>query len=98
MGALARLDRRWLYLGLALLVLLPLLFPLRLPLTVSPPVERYARAIDALPRGARVLLACDFDPSGAPELAPMARTTFRHLLERDCRVVVVVLWPGGAAL
>ncbi len=97
-GWLDRLDRRWLFLALGLLVLLPMLFPLGLPLTVSDPVARYARAIDSLPRGSRVLLACDYDPAGIPELAPMTRTTFRHLMARGCKVVAVVLWPGGPAL
>ena len=34
------LDRRWLFLLMGLLVLLPLLFPLALPLTVSPRVRK----------------------------------------------------------
>ncbi len=95
---LGGLDRRWLFAALAVLVLVPMRFPLRLPLTVSPPVERYARALEALPPGSLVLLACDYDPSGSPELVPMTRTTFRHLMARDCRVVVTVLWNGGPAL
>lgn len=95
---LARLDRRWIFLVMGLLVLFPLLFPLYLPLEVSPPVGQYARAIDALPRGSRVLLACDYDPSGIPEMVPMTRTTFRHLLARDCKVVAIGLWPGGPGL
>ena len=34
-----RLDRRWIYAVMGLLVLLPLLWPLNLPLEPSPPVR-----------------------------------------------------------
>ena len=46
---LETLDRRWIFLVMGLLVLLPLLFPLALPLTVSPPVRAFDDAIDAHP-------------------------------------------------
>ncbi len=98
MERLERLDRRWIFLAMGLLVLLPMLFPLNLPLEVSPQVARYAHAIDSLPPGSLVLMSCDYDPSGIPEMVPMTRTTFRHLLAHDCKVVVTVLWPGGSGL
>jgi hypothetical protein len=91
-----RLDRRWIYAITGLLVLVPLLWPLGLPLEPSPPVRGYAAAISALPPGSRVLMSCDFDPASRPELEPMTRTTLRHLFERRCKVVVVVLFQGGA--
>jgi len=93
-----KLDRRWLYLVLALLVALPLLAPPRLPLAASPPTRAYRDAIARVPHGATVLVACDFDPASAAELAPMARATFHQLLAGGCHVVVVSLWSGGAPL
>jgi hypothetical protein len=83
---------------LALIVALPLLVPLRLPLAVSAPTRAYRDAIARVPRGATVLVACDFDPGGAAELAPMARATFKQLLAGGRRVVVVSLWSGGGPL
>ncbi len=96
--ALAKLDRRWLFLVMGLLVLLPLLFPLELPLQVSPPVRAFAAAIDQVPDGSTVLMSCDYDPATIPEMVPMTRTAFRHLLRKHCRVVVTVLWSGGPGL
>jgi hypothetical protein len=98
LARLDRLDRRWIFVVMGLLVLYPMLSPLYLPLEVSPPVREYGAAIDALPRGSTVLMSCDYDPSGIPEMVPMTRTTFQHLLSRDCKVVVTVLWDGGPAL
>jgi hypothetical protein len=95
-ASFARLDRRWIYGIMGVLVLVPLLWPLNLPLEPSPPVRAYHDAIAALPPGSTVLVSCDFDPASRPELEPMARTTLRQLFGRHCRVVVVVLYQGGA--
>jgi len=50
-----RLDRRWIFLVTGLLVLIPLLFPLALPVFVSPPAKGFAAAVDKLPNGSTVL-------------------------------------------
>ncbi|HVP15166.1 MAG TPA: hypothetical protein VMS88_06455 [Terriglobales bacterium] len=95
---LARLDRRWIFLVTGLLVLIPLLWPLNLPLTPAPPVRAYHDAIASVPPGSHVLVSADFDPAARPELEPMLRTTLRQLLQRRCKVVVVVLYQGGPLL
>jgi hypothetical protein len=95
---LETLDRRWIFLIMGLLVVGPLIFPPGLPLTVSTPVQQFHDAIDAVPNGSTVLMSCDYDPGARPEMVPMTRTAFRHLLEKDCKVVVTVLWNAGPAL
>jgi hypothetical protein len=45
-----------------------------------------------------VLMSCDYDPAGKPELVPMTQTSLRQLFDKHCKIVVTVLWPGGAAL
>jgi hypothetical protein len=96
--ALETVDRRWIFLTMGLLVLGPLLFPLALPLTVTGPVHGFHDTIDKLPNGSRVLMSCDYDPSAIPELVPMTRTALRHLLSKDCKVVITVLWNAGPGL
>ena len=93
-----RLDRRWIFLVTGLLVLIPLLFPLALPVFVSPPAKGFAAAIDKLPNGSTVLMSCDYDPGAKPELVPMTRTALRQLWDKDCKIVVTVLWDGGPGL
>ena len=95
---LEKLDRRWIFLGVGLLVLLPLLFPLSLPLYVSPPVAAFVKAVDSIPDGSTVLMSCDYDPGSIPEMVPMTRTALRHLLDKRCKVVITVLWNGGPGL
>ncbi|HKQ56511.1 MAG TPA: hypothetical protein VJY35_01470 [Candidatus Eisenbacteria bacterium] len=95
---LETLDRRWLFLIMGLLVAGPLIKPAGLPLKVSPPVKGFVDAVDKLPNGSTVLMSCDYDPSARPEMVPMTKTAFRHLLGKDCKVVVTVLWNAGPGL
>jgi len=57
---LETLDRRWLFLVMALLVAGPLVFPAGLPLKVSRPVQSFNDTIDKLPNGATILMSCDY--------------------------------------
>lgn len=98
LSALEKIDRRWLFLVMGLLVLGPLIAPIGLPLTVSPPVKGFAEAIDHVPDGSNILMPCDYDPGSRPELVPMTKTALRHLWSKHCRVVVTVLWPGGSGI
>ena len=95
---LERLDRRWIFFAMGLLVLLPLLFPLSLPLTVSGRVRAFHDGIARIPDGSTVLMSCDYDPGAIPELVPMTRTALRQLFDKKCKVVVTCLWPGGPGL
>ena len=96
--AIERLDRRWIFLIMGLLVLGPLLAPLKLPLFVSPPVKGFHDAIARVPDGSTVLMSCDYDPASRPELVPMTRTALRQLFDKNCKIVVTVLWDGGPGL
>jgi hypothetical protein len=37
-----------------------------------------------------------YDPSAIPELFPMSIATFRHLLTKDVKIIVVTFWAAGA--
>ena len=95
---LETLDRRWIFLVVGLLVLGPLIWPVTLPLTVSPRVRGFHDTIDALPDGSTVLMSCDWDPGGKPEMQPMTRSALRHLFKKNCKVVITVLWNGGPGI
>src|SRR5262245_59218666 len=95
---LESLDRRWIFVVMGLLVLLPLIFPLSLPLTVSARARAFERTIAQVPEGSIVLMSCDYDPASIPELVPMTQTALRQLFDQHCRVVVTCLWPGGPGL
>lgn len=98
LAKLERLDRRWIFLLVALSVLIPLLFPLRIPLQTSASTQAYYDQIDKLPEGSLVLLSTDFDPGSKAELYPMTEATIRHLFKKNHRIVVFSLWPAGPPL
>ncbi|MEP7028093.1 MAG: hypothetical protein ABI960_05815 [Candidatus Eisenbacteria bacterium] len=95
---LEKLDRRWIFLLVGILVLLPLLFPLKLPIAVSGPASRFYEAVNAIPDGSIVVVSGDFDPASGPELMPMLTSAVRHLYTKNCKVIALELWPGGPPL
>jgi hypothetical protein len=94
----AALDRRWIFAAMFVLVLLPLLSPIRLPLAIDSAARHYYAAIEALPAGSTVLMPFDYDPAFTAENHPMAVATLRRLLEKNVRVIAVTLQPAAPPL
>ena len=94
-AALARLDRRWVFLAMALAVGIPTLLQVRFPERPTGLSEQVFERIESLPDGSRVLLSFDFDPASEGELGPMATSLVRHCCEKDHRMVFMCLWPLG---
>jgi len=92
------IDRRYIFILVALGVIIPLVFPLGLAVTTSPPVENVYKAIEELPPGTPVLVSVDYDPSTQPELSPMTVAVLRHCFSRKLPVIITVLHPGGPGL
>jgi len=88
-------DRRFIFLGLTLAVIVPLLFPVGVPIKVSQPVRDFHGIIEELPAEARVFLSCDYDPAAKAEIYPMQVAILRHLFEKKIQVVMISLWEGG---
>lgn len=86
------LDRRWVFLGMAFAILIPVLFPIPLDFKVDERVQRLYDGVEALPAGSTVLLSADFDPASRPELEPFFRANLHHLFRKDVKVVAVTLW------
>ncbi len=85
---LAGIDRRIIYLLLALVVLIPLIVKPKIAVRVSEPVRAAFNAIEQLPPGSVVLISIDFDPSSAPEVQPMLIAILRHCFKKDLRVIL----------
>jgi hypothetical protein len=89
------LDRRWIFLIVAAVVVLFLIVPVTMPITVSEPVLAAYQTIEALPAGARVHLSIDYGPGSDAELWPQHVAILRQLLEKDCKVICSSLWTDG---
>jgi len=92
------IDRRWLFVALALSIVLPLVINVPLPLYVSDMVQDLYDTVEALPEGSIVLVSADYDPSGKPELEPFHIALTHHLMRRNLRMVIVSLWPAAPPL
>jgi hypothetical protein len=97
------IDRRIIFLFVAVGVVVPLLVPLRLGVSITSRVRSIYDTIDKLEKKEGkerpvILIAADFDPSAAPELYPMLESVVNHCMQRNHRVIVATLWPGAAGL
>ncbi len=96
---LGRIDRRIIFIVMALSVVVPLAMRLSLPIPIGEgPSKDMYDAVEALPSGSTVLLSFDYDPSTMPELQPMAVALSQHLMRKDIKIVSLALWPMGVSL
>ena len=95
---LLSIDRRIIFLLVAAGVVLPLLFPVNLPITVTPRVQAAFDAIDALPAGSKVLISMDYEPDIMAELFPMSVAVLRHCFKKHLQVIAMTLYPAGTGL
>ena len=94
---LAKVDRRWIFLTIGLVVLIPLLYPLALPIRPGKDSQQVYDFVEALDDSSKVLLSCEYGPSTKPEIHPMVTSLLHHLfsLNKGHKVYVVCLWPDG---
>ena len=98
LSKLMNLDRRIIFILVALAVIIPTLFPLNLPINVSNPTQNIYDYIDALPAGSIIMIAFDYGPSSMPELSPMAKAVLRHCFDKKVRVIGMTLYPFAPTL
>jgi hypothetical protein len=95
---LMNVDRRLLFILIAVAVTLPLLFPVNLPIAVSPRVRAAYETIDAVPNGSTILLSLDYEPDIMAELQPMSIAVLRHCFRKDLKPVILTLYPAAPGL
>ncbi|HNW44680.1 MAG TPA: hypothetical protein PKI19_09265 [Elusimicrobiales bacterium] len=94
-----KIDRRWIFLLLAIVLFAPIIKPIGLPnKTIAEATQRVYDNIDKLPAGSFVLFSLDYDPSTRPELHPMATALLRHAFSKNLRVGVVTYIAGSTGL
>jgi hypothetical protein len=95
---LSNIDRRIIYMVIALAVIVPFFIPMELPIYVSPPVQSVYDYIESLPEGGVVLMGFNFSPSTKPELYPMSLAILRHCYSRKLKVVGMTVYYSAAVL
>ena len=92
---ITKIDRRIIFLSIALSVIIPLMFHYIPPERISPIVANIYEKIESLPEGSRVLISLDYDPSSAPEQQPMVDAIIYHCCRRNLRLYIMALWAPG---
>lgn len=95
---LLSIDRRIIYLVIAITVILPLFVPTGWPINVTYEVKNIYDYVENLGPDGVVLLSADYDASTLAELQPMFDTSLRHCFSRDVKVMVMSLYPQGVGL
>ncbi len=93
-----KIDRRIIFLVIGLCTLLPLLYPVGLPIKISSEVRGVYEHIESLPEQSVFLLSIDFDPASKPELYPQAIALLRHAFRKNLRVITMTLWVSGTGM
>jgi hypothetical protein len=94
-----QIDRRIIFLAMGLAIILPLLFPLKLPLGIQKPTQGFFDTIDAInPEEQCLLISSDVTPQTEAENQPMTVVLLRHAFARRIPVLLVVLYIEAAGL
>lgn len=96
---LASLDRRWIFLLIAISVILPMFFPIAIPEKVTDQTRGVYDAMEALPEGAVIMIPFEIWPSTLPETRPLAQAAVRHAFMRNLKVVSLSnIGAGGPSI
>ncbi len=91
-------DRRWIYLILAIAVLVPAVHPFAVPVSVSREVRSVYDFVNTLEPGQTLFLAIDYDPSTLAELQPMTEAVLEQAFNRNAHVLITALSQFGPAM
>jgi hypothetical protein len=86
---LGRIDRRILYLGLAIFTLVPMVLQWDLPAPVSQPVQSLYDTVAQVPADGVVVLGTDWDAGTQAENRPQMVALVRHLLRRRLKFAMI---------
>jgi hypothetical protein len=96
---LLHIDRRIIYLLVAIGALIPIIRPIGLPVIPTSPVKGLFDRVESLEAGDAVIVSFDYGPSSEPELNPMADAILRHCFMKDIKVLIVAIFPlGGVSM
>jgi len=95
---LLAIDRRWLYLVIWIVVMVPLLFPFKIKPKATTPVQKLFNYVDTMPAEKALVISVDFTPDTRAELQPMVVSLLRHAFANKRPVGVLAMAVYGLGL
>jgi hypothetical protein len=92
------LDRRWVFLFVAVICVATYFIPFRIPVRVDSEVQVIYDFIDTLKPGQIVFVPLDYDPSTVAELHPMTYAIVEHCYRKELKVLMTALHPNGPGM
>ncbi len=96
--AMMNIDRRIIYLLLFIVAVIPFIFPIGMPVNVTPEVKSVYDYIEKLPPDKPVMISIDYDPQTQAENDPQARAIMRHCFARHKKVIVLATYPTNVGV
>jgi len=95
---LMKLDRRWIFLTLAIVCVIGYVSSFEVPTIVEGEVRSIHQLIDSLPEGDIVFISIDYDPQALAELHPMTYVISEHCFRKKLKVIYVALSQNGPGM
>jgi len=93
-----KLDRRLIFVLIALAVMIPLLFPIGLPVAITDQTRAVYDHISRLDSNTVVMISFDHEASSLPEVRPLAEAVLTHCFKKGTKVVGLALFAEGTAI
>ncbi|MCX6834732.1 MAG: hypothetical protein NTW07_06285 [candidate division Zixibacteria bacterium] len=92
------LDRRWVFLFLAIVCVIAYASSFEVPILVEPEVRSIFQFIDTLPKGSVVFIPMDYDPGSMAELHPMTYAIVEQCWRKELKVLITALSQNGPGM
>jgi len=95
---LLMIDRRIIFVGVVLAVVIPLLKPVGLPIRISQESQDFYDALAEVSSGETIVFSFDYEADTRAELDPMSIAVWRYCFSRDIRVIALTNYAGGPGI
>ncbi len=92
------LDRRWVFLLLAVVCVVTYVWPFSIPIRTTDEVENIFDFIDTLKEGDYIFLGIDYDPNALAELHPMTYAIAEHAFRKKLKIIFATLSQNGPGM
>ncbi|MBS7648616.1 hypothetical protein KEJ17_03095 [Candidatus Bathyarchaeota archaeon] len=93
---LEKLDSRIIYILILIFTILPLVYPIGLPIPISSEVKQAYEFIEKIPSGSVVLIGDEFTAPSWTELGPSYIAVLKHLIKKDIKFVKMSYFSAEA--
>ena len=92
------IDRRIIYLCVAIAIALPFIVQVKLPVIPTMPSQKFYEAVEKVPKSKVVLIAADFDTGTEGENGPQVQAVLEHLMIKRIPFVIIGVAIQGPEL